>query len=273
MTRLAIIAGKGQLPAEVAAAASASGYIVFVLPIEGQADADFTCFHTIPIRLGAISQTRLTLIQNDVSLLVMVGKVVWSSMAALRPDFDGVKLLGKMITKGDDSALRVLAAYFAEKKIETIAPNQFLPHRKMPLGVLTEDVVNAEENSAISQAVSVLEALGAHDVGQSIVVQNGRVIAIEGVEGTDLMIERSGVLIDPDGGSACLVKMSKSAQDIRLDMPVIGCETISAAARAGISLLAIEEGKVLMADDLGSIQKSCRKHQIILIGIERKGKS
>ena len=271
MTRLAIIAGKGQLPVEVAAAASADGHIVLVLPIEGQADGDFTCYHSIPIRLGAISETRSILVQNSISQLVMVGKVHWPSMAALRPDFDGVKLLGKMMTRGDDSVLRILAGYFAELSIETIAPDRFLPHRKMPFGVVTGKAADAEENVSISLAVSVLEALGGYDVGQSIVVQNGRVIAIEGAEGTDLMILRSAELCDPDGGTSCLVKMSKNEQDLRLDMPVIGCNTILAAARSGLSLLAVEEGAVLMADDFLSIQKICTEHHITLVGIRRKG--
>ena len=273
MIRLAIIAGKGQLPVDVAAAASESGNTVLVFPIEGQADADFTSYQTIPIRLGAISKTRSSLVQNNIDLLVMVGKVVWPSMAALRPDLDGVRLLGKMITKGDDSVLRLLTDYFAEVRIEAIAPDRFLPHRIMPFGVIAGEVAGAEEDASISLAVSVLKALGSHDVGQSIVVQNGRVIAIEGVEGTDLMVERSKALLDPDGGTGCLVKMSKSAQDRRLDMPVIGCDTIRAAARSGLSLLAVEEGTVLMADDLVSIQKECTTQHITLVGIQQKGSS
>ena len=101
MTRLAIIAGKGQLPVEVAAAATASGFDVLILPINGQADADFTAYRTMPIRLGAIGETRAVMVQHKIEKLVMVGKVSWPSMAALRPDFDGVKLLGKMMTTGD----------------------------------------------------------------------------------------------------------------------------------------------------------------------------
>ncbi|MDC1383362.1 UDP-2,3-diacylglucosamine diphosphatase LpxI [Candidatus Puniceispirillum sp.] len=272
MTQLAIIAGKGQLPVEVAAAASADGHNVLVLPIEGQADADFTCYHSIPIRLGAVSETRSTLAKNNICQLVMVGKVDWPSMTALRPDFDGIKLLGKMITKGDDSVLRTLASYFAELGIETIAPDRFLPHRRMPFGVVTGKAASAEENESVSLAVSVLEALGGYDVGQSIVVQNSRVIAIEGAEGTDSMILRSAELCDPDGGVPCLVKMSKNAQDLRLDMPVIGCNTVLVAARSGISFLAVEEGSVLMADNLVSIQKTCTDYHITLVGIRRKGR-
>ena len=102
MKRLAIIAGKGHLPLDVAKTATADGYDVLVLPIEGQADADFTSYQARSIRLGSIGKTRSIIMQHGIDQLVMVGKVVWPSIAALRPDFDGAKLLGKMITKGDD---------------------------------------------------------------------------------------------------------------------------------------------------------------------------
>ena len=103
MKRLAIIAGKGQLPIDVAKTATAKGYDVLLLPIEGQADADFTSYQAKSIRLGGIGKTRSIITRQGIDQLVMVGKVVWPSIASLRPDFDGVKLLGKMITKGDDN--------------------------------------------------------------------------------------------------------------------------------------------------------------------------
>ena len=118
MTRLAIIAGKGQLPVDVAGAAAADGFDVLILAIKGQADADFTAYQTMSIRLGAIGETRAVMVQHKIEKLVMVGKVSWPSMAALRPDFDGVKLLGKMMTKGDDNTLRHVAKYFAEKGLK-----------------------------------------------------------------------------------------------------------------------------------------------------------
>ena len=215
--------------------------------------------------------------QQGIDQLVMVGKVVWPSIGALRPDFDGVKLLGKMITKGDDNVLRFIAAYFAEKGIKTIAPDRFLPDRKMPLGIIhngisaDQGVINREGDGAIARGVSVLVALGKYDVGQSIIVQNGRVIAIEAAEGSDAMIARSATLLDPDGGVACFVKMAKSAQDLRLDMPVFGSDTVQSAAMAGLSLLAIEAETVLLADNMASIQTTCAEQGITLIGIKRQG--
>ena len=278
MKRLAIIAGKGNLPIDVAKTATADGYDVLVLPIEGQADADFTSYQASSIRLGGIGKTRSIITQHGIDQLVMVGKVVWPSIAALRPDFDGVKLLGKMITRGDDNVLRLIAAYFAEKGIKTIAPDRFLPHRKMPLGVVHNGIssdqgaISPEAEGAIACGVSVLAALGTHDVGQAVIVQNGRVIAIEAAEGSDAMIIRSETLLDPDGGVACFVKMAKSGQDLRLDIPVFGGDTIRSAAAAGLSLLAVEAETVLLADDLASIRATCAGHCITLIGIERRGR-
>ena len=268
MTRLAIIAGKGQLPVEVAAAATACGFDVLILPINGQTDAYFTAYHTMPIRLGAIGETRAIMVQHKIEKLVMVGKVSWPSMAALRPDLDGVKLLGKMITKGDDNALRHVATYFAEKGVETMAVDTFLPNRKMPLGLVAGAEPNANSMAMIALGAAILAALGKHDVGQSVIVQNGRVIAIEAAEGSDAMIARAAVLLDPAGGIACLVKMRKSAQDSRLDMPVMGCNTILSAANAGLSLLAFEADTVLLADDIVAIKALCKTHGVTLIGID-----
>jgi DUF1009 family protein len=268
MTRLAIIAGKGQLPVDVAAAAAADGFDVLILAIKGQADADFTAYQTMPIRLGAIGETRAIMVQHKIEKLVMVGKVSWPSMAALRPDFDGVKLLGKMMTKGDDNALRHVAAFFAEKGIETMAVDAFLPDRKMPLGLVTDDELDAQSMDAIALGATVLAALGTHDVGQSVIVQNGRVIAMEAAEGSNGMIARAAGLLDPAGSVACLVKMRKSGQDSRLDTPVMGCSTILSAAKAGLSLLAIEANSVLLADDIVAIKALCQTHGITLIGID-----
>ena len=268
MTGLAIIAGKGQLPLDVAAAANAGGFDVLILPIKGQADADFTTYLTMPIRLGAIGETSTIMVQHKIKKLVMVGKVSWPSMAALRPDFEGVKLLGKMITKGDDNALRHVATYFAEKGIETMAVDAFLPHRKMPLGLVAGAKPEAQSMDAIALGATILAALGTHDVGQSVIVQNGRVIAIEAAEGSDGMIARASALLDPAGGIACLVKMRKSAQDSRLDMPVMGCNTILSVANAGMSLLAIEADSALLADDISAIKALCKARGVTLIGID-----
>ncbi len=267
MKRLAIIAGGGHLPVELAGAATKMGYEVLLLPIEGQADADLSGYKAVPIRLGGISTTRSVLLDHDITQIVMLGKVTWPSLSSLRPDFDGIKLLGKMLGKGDDTALRTVAAYFADKGIETLSADQFLPHRKLEPGIVTGTNLNVDAHQLIAQAVAVLQALGNLDVGQSIIVQNGRVLAIEAAEGTNAMIARCKDLVDPEAGPACFVKMAKTGQDKLLDMPVIGCETIEVAARAGITLIAVEAAVVLLGDDLEQVIATCQQHQITLLGM------
>jgi DUF1009 family protein len=268
---LAIIAGKGPLPTKVAHAARNEGYDILVLPIIGQADANFDGFDAIPIRLGAISSTRATILAHGITKLVMVGKVQWPSLAALRPDFDGVKLLSKMMTKGDDNALRLIMCYFAEKDIEIVGADQFMPDRNLPKGFTVGAAPNAAEMALIAQGVLVLSALGPHDVGQSIVLQNGRVLAIEAAEGTDAMIARCLNLLHADDGVACFVKMTKPQQDRQLDTPVMGRATIEAAARAGIGLLAVEAETVLLADEIERIVETCKALDVRLVAIENSG--
>mgnify|MGYP000302847396 CR=1 FL=1 len=104
MTHLAIIAGRGVLPLQVAKAAAGLGYEVFIFAIEGQADAAFDGFTVQSVRLGAIGHIQRQLNKCGCSELVMVGKVAWPSLAALRPDAAAIKLLSKLVRRRRDSA-------------------------------------------------------------------------------------------------------------------------------------------------------------------------
>jgi DUF1009 family protein len=267
MARLAIIAGQGKLPLDVAKTARAQGRDVYVFPIDGQADADFSAFPAHPIRLGAVGQTRQYFNDFGCSELVMVGKVVWPSLAALRPDVAGVKLLGKMVKRGDDSVLRILSEFFAEGGVKTLPVEIFLDDRKMPSGAVVGGNLDNDATAMIAIGADLLALLGASDVGQSAIVQNGRVLAIEAAEGTNAMIARSKDLIDRSAGLAVFIKMQKSEQDQRLDTPFIGLDTVYAAAAAGIGVLAIEAQNVMLADDLHAITTACENHGIALVGI------
>jgi len=267
MTRLAIIAGQGNLPLQVAQAAEEHGYDVVIFPIEGQADAKFDGFVVQPVRLGAIGQAQGFLNQHDCCQMVMVGKVVRPSLGALRPDAVGMNLLSKLIKRGDDSVLRVISQFFAERGVKTLPVKMFLQGRVMPSGHLAGPIIDYHGETSIEIGVSILDKLGACDVGQSIIVQNGRVLAIEAAEGTSAMIARSADLIDAHAGPAVFVKMQKSGQDHRLDTPFVGAETIHAAVAVGINVLAIESGAVMLADDLQKLTDICNGHGMSFFGI------
>ena len=267
MTRLAIIAGQGNLPLQVARAAEEHGYDVVIFPIEGQADAVFDGFVVQSVRLGAIGQTQGFLSHHDCRQMVMVGKVSWPSLGELRPDVVGMRLLGKLIKRGDDSVLRVISRFFAEHGIKTLPVKMFLEGRAMPFRHVAGPDVDDHGQVLIEIGVSILNKLGPCDVGQSVIVQNGRVLAIEAAEGTSAMLARSADLIDADSGLAVFVKMQKSGQDHRLDTPFVGAETMRAAAAAGINILAIESGAVMLADDLQKLADICEEHGMSFVGI------
>ena len=137
----------------------------------------------------------------------------------------------------------------------------------MPLGHLAGPALDENGKALIEIGMSVLGKLGDSDVGQSIVVQNGRVLAIEAAEGTSAMLVRSADLIDADAGPAVFVKMQKSGQDHRLDTPFVGTETMQAAAGSGITILAIEADAVMLADDLQILTDICTNSGMTLVGI------
>ena len=137
----------------------------------------------------------------------------------------------------------------------------------MPFGHLAGPAFDENGKALIEIGMSVLGKLGDSDVGQSIVVQNGRVLAIEAAEGTSAMLKRSADLIDADAGPAVFVKMQKLGQDHRLDTPFVGAETIRVAAAAGINILAIEADAVMLADDLQKLIDICTDYGMSFVGI------
>ena len=123
--------------------------------------------------------------------MVMAGRIRRPSLADLKPDAAAVSLLAKAVGRGDDALLRAISGYFSEAGIETLAPDSLMPRVRMPEGPLA-GLVGASGTGDIELGVTVLDALGDHDVGQGVVVQDGRVIAIEAAEGTDAMLNSSG---------------------------------------------------------------------------------
>ena len=260
MARLAVIAGKGDLPVTLAESASSKGEDVVILAVAGQADADFSSFEVHEVALGAIGKTRDLMREAGCDRVVMAGKITRPTLAKLKPDAAAVGLLARAVGRGDDALLRVISAFFAEAGIETLSPDSLMPQAAMPAGVITGDL-DATAQKDIELGIAVLEALGGHDVGQGIVLQDGRVMAVEAAEGTDEMLRRVAPLIDASAPPPVFVKRRKSGQDTRLDMPVIGTDTLRLAAASGITILALEADGVLLAgapDDLWSLAASLK---------------
>jgi DUF1009 family protein len=231
--RLGIIAGGGHLPGQVAAAARAQGREVFIAAIEGFADAAV---------VGCAE-------------VVMIGPVKRPSLLALRPDAEGAKLLakiGRAAFAGDDGLLAAIIRVLGEDGFKVLGAHDILADMLGPVGLLTRTAPDDAAMLDVERGVAVLKIAGPADIGQACVVQQGIVLAMEAVEGTDAMLGRIPSVARPGPGGV-LVKLAKPGQDRRADLPTLGVQTIRNASNAGLRGIAFEAGGTILSDRLAMI--------------------
>jgi DUF1009 family protein len=248
---LGIVAGGGPLPGQVAAAARTAGRPVFIVGMEGFADpAVLAPYPHCFLRITAAGRILAALREHGCRDLVMVGPVGRPTFLHLRPDAEGARMLarlGRAVFKGDDGLLAAVIRIMEEEGFHVMGAHEVLREILAPAGVLTNIAPDTQAMIDIARGVSVVSALGAVDVGQACVVQQGVVLAVEAIEGTDAMIDRSTAL-RRDGVGGVLVKLTKPNQDRRADLPTIGPQTVRRAARAGLRGLAFEAGSTILAE-------------------------
>jgi len=272
---LGIIAGGGPLPGQVAEAARAAGRPVFVAALEGFAEpAVVAKFPHQFFRLGAAGAIRAALKARDCVDVVMIGPVKRPSLLALRPDAEGTKLLarvGRAAFAGDDGLLAAIIKILGEDGFRVLGAHDILSDVLGPEGLLTKTAPDAAAMADVRRGFAVLAALGAADVGQACVVQQGIVLAVEAVEGTDAMILRAAGVARPGPGGV-LVKIAKPGQDRRADLPALGVATVENAAASGLRGIAFEAGGTILAGRDQMI-RAAEAAGIFLVGISPKGAS
>jgi len=267
---LGILAGGGPFPGQVAAAARAGGRPVFIVGFEDFADpAIIDAYPHAYARLGAAGRILSLLREHDCRDLVLVGPVKRPSLLDLRPDFEGTKILariGRAAWSGDDGLLAAIVRVLAEEGFSVLGAHEILTASVAPKGVLGAVTPDAQALADIGRGVTVVRALGALDVGQGCVVQQGFVLAVEAAEGTDRMLARVGELAVPGPGGV-LIKLTKPGQERRADMPAVGPRTVTAAASAGLRGVACEAGGTLLTDRDACIAEADRVG-LFLYGID-----
>jgi len=248
---LGILAGGGRLPAQVAAAARAAGRSVFIVGLEGFADpAVLAPWRHEIIRIGAAGRIMAALRGHGCQDLVLIGPVRRPSMLDLRPDAEGVRILGRIgraAFLGDDGLLAAVIRVLGEAGFRVIGAHEVMRDALGPRGLLTRMAPDAQAVADLERGIAVARALGAADVGQGCVVQQGIVLAVEAVEGTDAMLARCAGLARPGVGGV-LLKLVKPGQERRADLPTIGPTTIAGAVAAGLRGVAFEAGGTILAD-------------------------
>lgn len=249
--RLGVIAGGGDLPRRLVAAAREQGRDVYVLALERFAETDITqdVDHAW-VRIGAVGEAMRLLRAAGVREVVMAGKVRRPSFFEARPDAKGALILaraGARALKGDDGLLKAIVDLFEEEGFKVIGPDTVLAGLLAPAGPLGAVKPDETAQADIDRGFEVAKALGALDIGQAVVVQQRTVLGVEAIEGTDALIARVGPL-RREGPGGVLVKAAKPKQERRVDLPTIGIATVEACAAAGLRGIAIESGAALIVD-------------------------
>jgi UDP-2,3-diacylglucosamine hydrolase len=267
---LGILAGGGRLPGRIAAAARPAGRDVFMVGLEGFAEPEVLAPwpHEV-VRILAAGRILAALRAHGCQDLVLIGTVRRPSLLDLRPDAEGARMLariGRAAFAGDDGLLAAVVRIFGEEGFRVLGAHEILNEELGPAGLLSRAAPDAVAMADIHRGVAVLLALGAVDVGQGCVVQQGVVLAVEAAEGTDPMLGRCGALARPGRGGV-LVKLVKLGQDRRTDLPTIGPDTIRAAAAAGLRGVAFEAGGTIVADRETAVA-AANAAGLFLLGLE-----
>lgn len=249
--KLGILAGGGDLPLRIVRACQASGRPFFVVAFEGQTPAEIV--EGVPhawARLGAAGTTLKLLREAGVEEVVLAGPVRRPSLAELKPDLWTARFIARVGVKalGDDGILGVVIRELEEKEgFRVVGADSLLPDVLAEKGVLGAVRPDIEAENDIERGLEVARQLCVLDVGQAVVVQQGLVIAVEAIEGTDAMLGRVGAL-QRQGPGGVLVKVGAGKRERRADLPAVGPATVQAAAAAGLRGIAFESGHAILID-------------------------
>ena len=251
--RLGLIAGNGRFPFLVLDAARGAGYNVTVVAIKEEAfpNLEGACarppiatFHWVS--LGQLGKCIRVLEQAGVSQAVMAGQVKHTKLFSdIVPDMTLLGVLMRLKAKNTDALISAVADVLREHGVEILDSTAFLAPLLAREGCLTARSPSDDERRDLEFGYGVADAIAGLDIGQTIAVKSAAVVAVEAMEGTDLVIARAGQLA---GRGVRVVKVAKPNQDMRFDVPVVGVSTIETMKAAGATALSVDAGKTLMID-------------------------
>ncbi|OWV79685.1 hypothetical protein ATY77_27335 [Rhizobium sp. R634] len=275
--RLAIIAGGGLLPSYVAEAARAAGENPVIVALKDESDRRWEGYDHAVIGIGDFAA--LDGLFNQYG----VGRVVMSGSVRRRPEWREVRPTLRILMKvpatirtllsgGDDTVLQMVIRLIEGNGRRVVGAHEIAPDLLASVGPLGAVTPSEEDRRDIARAAEAAEMLGRLDVGQGAISIGGRIVALEGLEGTDGMLERVADLrtagrISPRRRGA-LVKLCKPQQDIRADLPAIGISTVLNAKKAGLGGIVVEAGRSLVLDRAAVI-KAADEAGLFVCGIDR----
>lgn len=265
-SKLALIAGGGDLPLAVSARCEAEGRPLFVIRLAGFADPALATRDGVDMGMAQIGGILSAMKRAGCGAVCLAGTVSRPDFKSLKPDFKGATLLPgivKAAQQGDDALLRKILSVFEGEGYAVEGADDILGGDTLPGGALGRVTPDAAQLVDLRKALHVAEKSGELDVGQGAVVCDGLVLAVEAQEGTDAMLTRvAGLPADlrgaPGAPKGALGKAPKPIQDLRVDMPVIGARTIELAAAAGLAGVGGKAGRLILIDRAAIVEAADR---------------
>jgi len=268
--KVGMIAGSGNMPVEIIKHCKEKGIEIFVIGLETFASEEQLkdaphCF----AKIGEAGKMMKFFKKNDIQNIVLAGGIKRPSFKELIPDWQGMKMLTKIAIKkmSDDNLFRAVINEAENLGFKILSIEEVVPEMMFYEGVYGKVKPSKEDMDDIERGIVVAKALGAVDVGQAVVVQEGMVLAVEAIEGTDMMLSRAAS-VKKEGKAPVMVKVLKPKQDLRVDLPAIGLQTIEQLKKYGIKGIAVEAGGILLIEREAVIKKA-DESGIFIIGIKK----
>lgn len=245
---LGIIAGNGVYPRLLADSARRAGVKKIVATAFAGETGPALEQHVDLIewmRVGQLNRLLKFFHAQDIHHAIMAGQIAPKNLFDLQPDWKALLLLGKLKERNAESIFAAIAAELAKIDVELLPATTFLEDSLAPSGLVAGAKLSRQEEEDVDLGWKVAKEIARLDIGQTVIVKNGTIVAVEALEGTNETIKRGGALAH---NGAAMVKVTKPSQDMRFDVPVIGVETIRIATEAKLRVIAVEAGKTLLLE-------------------------
>ena len=270
MKKIIILAGNGELPYNVVRELEKRKLDFFIITFKNnKVSANLKKYNPIEIYFGKVVTELKKLKIKKFDSLIMIGGLKKPKLTEIKPDINSLKLIPmftkKIIEGGDNNLLSFCIKQIEDIGFKIISIKDILPELFLGKGIFTKILPKKGMIKDIKKGQKILEQISKFDIGQSIIIQKGNVVGIEGVQGTDFLIKSSKNYLMNDT-NAILLKSTKQKQDLRVDLPTVGIKTMENCKKSNIYGLAFSANNTIFLD-VKKIISYCNKNKLFLIGV------
>jgi DUF1009 family protein len=266
MEHIGLIAGNNRFPLLVAKEIKNNGDKVVCIALKEEADPELKkiCDKIYWLSVGGFQKIIDVLKNENVKTIIMAGQVRHITIySVIGMDWRAVKVMGNLVNKKTDTILKAIANEFEKDGMNLIPSHTYLKHLLAPRSLISGKKLSQDESKDVEFGYKIAKGLAGFDIGQTVVVKDKSVLAVESIEGTDECIKRAYKLA---GENSVVVKVAKPNQDFRFDIPVIGVNTIDVLKENKVRVIAIEAEATLILDK-DEVMEKIKKTGITMLGV------